>query len=148
MSAPQLTDASTSSEWIRTVAEAATSDKRRNPSQASIAREVADARRKRFVRLVTYTMVGLVGFTVLGIASFAWRQHAMQSVLAAPVPAALEAPVAPSPAPLLAPEAAPTRDVAPPPAAVSPTVKAAVAKKAIKRSPLSSTKPTTKSAKR
>lgn len=106
MSAPQLTDASTSSEWFRTVAEAGATDKPRSPSQASIP---ADLRRKRFVRLVTYTMGGLVAFTALGLASFSMRQKSMQSALTArseaPTRALSAAPeaitaTAPSPTPL------------------------------------------------
>lgn len=150
MSAPQLTDASTSSEWIRTVAEAAGSDKRRQPSQTSVADGTAGVRRKRFVRLVTYMMVGLVGFTLLGLASFAWRQRAMQSALAAPLPAAPAAPAAPAPETAPAPEAAPAAASAPAPPAVSPAPKAApkATKKTVKRSPFLSTKPVTKAAKR
>lgn len=81
MSAPQLTDANTSSEWFRAVAEPGVTEKPRLPSQASIP---ADLRRKRFVRLVTYTMGGLVAFTLLGVASFSMRQKSMQSALIAP----------------------------------------------------------------
>jgi hypothetical protein len=86
MSSPQLTDANTSSEWFRTVAEPGASGKARSPSQAAIP---VSTRPKRFVRLVTYTMAGLVAFTLLGVASFAIRQSSMQSALAAPVPAPL-----------------------------------------------------------
>jgi hypothetical protein len=104
MSSPQLTDANTSSEWFRTVAEPGTNAKARSPSQAAIP---VSARPKRFVRLVTYTMAGLVAFTLLGVASFAIRQSSMQSALAAPVPAPVAVVVPdsrvvtpPSPAPL------------------------------------------------
>jgi hypothetical protein len=81
VSAPQLTDANTSSEWFRTVADAQAG--RRTPSQVTV--HVA-RRRQGFVRLVTYTMIGLIAFTLLGLASFAWRRHAMLVALAAPVP--------------------------------------------------------------
>ena len=94
MSAPQLTDPGTSSEWFRTVAHGA-SEKPRSPSQAAIA---VSARPKRFVRLATYTMVGLVAFTLLGVVSFAVRQRAMQSALAAPTPALAVVAPATSPA--------------------------------------------------
>lgn len=111
MSAPQLADSSTSSEWFRTVAESAATEKPRSQSQVSIP---TDTRRKRFVRLVAYTMGGLVAFTVLGLASFAWRRHAMQSALATPVPVA---PVVAAPLPEASPEPAPVTEVAPPAAA-------------------------------
>jgi hypothetical protein len=167
MSLPQLTDANTSSEWFRTVAEPGAADKPRSAAQAGI--RPADSRRKRFVRLVTYTMVGLVAFTLLGVARFAWRQHAMQSALAASVPAAVaarEVPPTPSLAPAAetAPEAkalapaavAPVAPVAPAKAAAAAAVRAKkaavranVAKKAAARSPiLSSAKPPTKTARR
>ena len=81
MSAPQLTDANTTSEWFRTVAEAQAG--RRTPSQVIIH---VTRRRQGFVRLVTYTMIGLIAFTLLGLASFAWRRHSMLAALAAPVP--------------------------------------------------------------
>lgn len=155
MSAPQLTNASSSSEWIRTVAEAGGTDKRRRPSQTSIADDSAGPRRKRFVRLVTYTMVGLVGFTLLGVASFTWRQHAMQSALAAPAPVT---PPAASPAlappPVAAAEAPPAAELPPavaPAAAASTPAKGAapkVVKKTVRRSLPSSSKPATKSTKR
>ncbi len=93
MSAPQVADANTSSEWFRTVAEPGAE----TPLRASNATLPTDERRKRFVRLVTYTMGGLVAFTLLGVASFSGRQHAMQSALAAPVPPPA---VAPTPSPL------------------------------------------------
>jgi hypothetical protein len=104
MSSPQLADASTSSEWFRTVAESGASQRTRSPSHG--------ARRKRFVRLVTYTMVGLVAFTLLGVVSFAIRQSSMRKALAAPAPLSVVAPdtrVAPSPPP------APLAEVASPP---------------------------------
>ncbi len=106
MSAPQLADSSTSSEWFRTVAEPS-AEKPAAPSPHSVS---AHARRKRFVRLVTYTMGGLVAFTLLGVASFAWRRHSMQAALAEPVPAAPVAAPAPAaePAPLPATDAVPT----------------------------------------
>jgi hypothetical protein len=86
MSSPQLTDANRSSEWFRTVAGPGASEKTGSPSQAAIP---LGARRKRFVRLVTYTMAGLVAFTLLGITSFAIRQSSMRKALAAPAPAPL-----------------------------------------------------------
>ena len=147
MSSPQLTNANTSSEWFRTVAEAGVSERTRSPSQAAIP---APARRKRFVRLVTYTMAGLVAFTLLGVASFAIRQSSMRKALAAPAPLAVvapERPVAALPRPAaLAENPSPTNaevDAAPPPAAVSkaalPAAKrlkpAKVAPKVAKRSP-------------
>ena len=126
MSSPQLTDANTSSEWFRTVAERGASEKTRSSSQAAIP---AAARRKRFVRLVTYTMAGLVAFTLLGVASFAIRQNSMRRALAAPAPLVAAAPdstVSPPlhPAPLAEiPPPHPEVDAAPPrpPAAVNQT---------------------------
>ena len=150
MSAPQLADSSTSSEWFRTVAEAAATEKPRSPSQVSIP---TDTRRKRFVRLVTYTMGGLVAFTLLGLASFAWRRHAMQSALATPVPVA---PAAAAPLPEASPEPtpAPVAEVAPAAAAVAKPAKPAAvtkstaaakpAKKATTSPFLSPAKPATK----
>ena len=152
MSSPQLTDANTSSEWFRTVAEPGASEKTRSPSQAVIP---AVARRMRFVRLVTYTMAGLVAFTLLGVASFAIRQNSMRKALAAPAPApaplALVAPdrrmaASPSPAPLaeIPSPTNPEVDAAPPrpPAVVNKTAlpaakrsKTAKAIKVAKRSP-------------
>jgi len=105
MTAPQLADANTSSEWFRKVGEAGAVEKPRSPSQAVIAPSGSDGRRKRFVRLVTYTMAGLVAFTLLGVASFTWRQHAMQSALAAPVPVVS---IVPAQTPALAAEAPPS----------------------------------------
>jgi hypothetical protein len=102
MSAPQLTDPGTSSEWFRTVEDQAQSS--------------ASARRRRFQRLVTYTMVGLSGFAVLGLACFAVRRHALQADLEAPPPS-------PVIAALAAPPAAPAAP--PPPAAPSPEPAAA-----------------------
>jgi|GEM_PF-5452656 len=148
MSSPQLTGANTSREWFRTVAEPNASQKARSPSQATI----SSARPKRFVRLVTYTMAGLVAFTLLGVASFAVRQSSMQSALAAPPPAPLavvapETPVAPSPSPApLAEAPSPTPAElaavpAPPPARVKKT-----ALPTTKRSPITkATKKTTRS---
>ena len=130
MSAPQLADSSTSSEWFRTVAEPAGAEKARSASQVSIP---TDARRKRFVRLVTYTMGGLVAFTVLGLASFAWRRHSMQSALAAPVPVAPAAEAAP------ASKAAPEAEVAPAPAPEAVPAPAAVVAKPAK--PVAAAKP-------
>jgi hypothetical protein len=155
MTAPQLADANTSSEWFRKVGEAGAAEKPRTPSQAVIAPSGSDARRKRFVRLVTYTMGGLVAFTLVGVASSIWRQHAMQSALAAPVPIVG---IAPSPAPAFAAEAppstpalaeapaAPSALVATAPVAARAPSKAAVSKPAKKstRSPfLSSVKSST-----
>jgi hypothetical protein len=151
MSSPQLTNANTSSEWFRTVAGPGASEKTRSPSQAAIPDA---ARRKRFVRLVTYTMAGLVAFTLLGVASFAIRQNSMQKALAAPAPAplAVAAPdtrVSASPRPASLAEipspSNPEVDSAPPspPAAVNKTALPAakrskttkVTKKEAKRSP-------------
>jgi hypothetical protein len=146
MSAPQLADSSTSSEWFRAVAESGAEKPAAAPPQSSS----TDARRKRFVRLVTYTMGGLVAFTLLGVASFAWRRHAMQSALAAPVPLA----AAPAPAaeatPTTAAEAAPipAAAAATPPKPVAAPKRAVAATKPAKkatRSPfLSSVKPAAK----
>lgn len=122
MSAPQLADSSTSSEWFRTVADAEAAEKPRTPSQVSIP---TDVRRKRFVRLVTYTMGGLVAFTLLGIASFAWRRHSMQSALAAPAPAPVAAPAPEGPVAV-----APAAEAAPA-AAVAPAKPAVVAKRSV-----------------
>lgn len=107
MSAPQLTDPGTSSEWLRAVDDTA--------------RANAAARRKHFQRLVTYTMVGLTGFAVLGLGSYAWRRHTLQAALEAPPPVAAPAVLAaapPTPAaqPALTPETVPP----PPPAAAKP----------------------------
>ncbi len=128
MSAPQLTDANSSSQWLRAVADPATGQPR-SPSQSAI--EVTQ-RRNRFVRLVTYTMVGLVAFTLLGAASFAWRQHSMK--------AALEAPVQPAPAVIAAAPAAPAArpasetntETVPAPPAPAATIPRTVAKKVAK----------------
>lgn len=133
MSAPQLTDANTSSEWFRAVAPSGAVG--RTPSQVAIQ---VTRRRQGFVRLVTYTMVGLVAFTLLGLASFAWRRHSMQAALAAPVPVTVTAPLAAAPlgaaaanatvtgAPASAPEplAAPVTPVAASAQAAVPAVKA------------------------
>ncbi len=142
MSAPQVADANTSSEWFRTVAEPGAE----TPQRASNAALPTDGRRKRFVRLVTCTMGGLVAFTLLGVASFAGRQNAMQSALAAPVPPPVvaatpgpQAPVAEAPAIAAAAAAAavglaatPAAPVAAPkPAAAKATAKPS--KKAVKR---------------
>jgi hypothetical protein len=148
MSAPQLTDANTSSEWFPTVAGAGGGEKARSPSQAAIP---SDARRRRFVRLVTITMVGLVAFTLVGVASFAWRRHSERAALEAPVaaPAAPAAP--PAVTPVLAseteaPPSPPAASVAASPASPKGTSTAVAttarpAKKAAKRSPfLSSAK--------
>ncbi|MES1182918.1 MAG: hypothetical protein ABUL60_03835 [Myxococcales bacterium] len=125
MTAPQLADANTSSEWFRKVGEAGAAEKPRTPSHAVIAPSGSDARRKRFVRLVTYTMAGLVAFTLLGVASFTWRQHTMQSALAAPVPVIS---IVPAPTPALAAEAPPsTPALAETPAAPAAPVAAAPA---------------------
>jgi hypothetical protein len=82
MAAPQLSDPGTSDEWFPTVEERSRSN--------------ATARRQRFQRLVTYTMVGLTAFAVLGLASFAWRRHALKADLAT-LPAAPVAQPAPAP---------------------------------------------------
>ncbi|HYJ07931.1 MAG TPA: hypothetical protein VEX18_02955 [Polyangiaceae bacterium] len=116
MSAPQLSDPGTSSEWFRTVEDQARSD--------------ASARRRRFQRLVTYTMVGLSGFAVLGLACFAFRRHALQADLEAPPPSPAVAAIAVPPAsPAAPPPAAPS----PEPAAASPalTAHAAASKAAL-----------------
>jgi hypothetical protein len=142
MSAPQLTDANTSSEWFRKVGEAGAADKQRSPSQAAISPSGADARRKRFVRLVTYTMGGLVAFTLLGVASFAWRQHTMQGALAAPVLAGPE--LAPPPSSPVASEA-PTEAAAPAAAPVAPAASAAVPAHAPRKAVPTKTKKTARS---
>lgn len=122
MSAPQLADAGTSSEWFRKVGGSEATEKPLRASQSDIVPSRADARRRRFARLVTYTMVGLVAFTLLGVTSFLLRQRAMQNALAAPVPATPA--VSPTPPPALASETrvdTPTPAVAPPaPAAAAP----------------------------
>lgn len=123
MSAPQLTDANTSSEWFRKVAEPGAGS--RTPSQIAIQ---VTRRRQGFVRLVAYTMVGLVAFTLLGLASFAWRRHSMQAALAAPVPVTAlpaTAPLGLVPAPLGPVPAAPA--LAAEPLVAPPTPVAAVA---------------------
>jgi hypothetical protein len=146
MSAPQLADSSTSSEWFRTVAEPGAE---KAPTTAPEAVS-PDVRRKRFVRLVTYTMGGLVAFTLLGIASFAWRRHSMQAALAEPVPAepaaALAAPIAEA-APVPVAEAIPAAAAAPAKPAAAPKRAIAAGKPAKKptRSPfLSAAKPQAK----
>jgi hypothetical protein len=101
MAAPQLSDPGISGEWIPVV-------EARSSSRAA-------ARRKRFQRLVTYTMAGLTAFAVLGLASFAWRRHALQADLEARPPALPAAP-APAPAAPPAPLAALDKDQASPPA--------------------------------
>jgi hypothetical protein len=126
MSSPQLTDANRSSEWFRTVAEPGASDKTGGTSQAAI---LPGARRKRFVRLVTYTMAGLVAFTLLGVTSFAIRQNSMRKALAAPAPPPLAVAVPdsretpPRPAPLAEIPTPTEVEAAPPqpPAAVNKT---------------------------
>ncbi len=144
MSAPQLTDANTSSEWIRRVADPATGQAR-SPSQVGI--QVTEPR-KRFVRLVTYMMVGLVAFTLLGVASFAWRQRSMKAALEAP------GPVAPAAAALVARPATPAAPLAPetntegvptPPAPVGAAVPRPAAKKAVAAPAVAKSKPAIKS---
>lgn len=129
MSAPQLADSSTSSEWFRTVAESGAE----KPVAPSATLASTDARRKRFVRLVTYTMGGLVAFTLLGVASFAWRRHSMQAALAEPVPAVPVAALASAPPT----EAAPVAEASPAPAVAAtpakPAAKRAVASKPTKQ---------------
>jgi hypothetical protein len=137
MAAPQLSDSGISGEWFPTVEESARSN--------------ATARRKRFQRLVTYTMVGLTAFAVLGLASFAWRRHTLKAdletlpaaAMAQAAPAAQPAPVAaldrdtasPPPPPVSdAPVAAPAPPPAVAPAPASMQAKS-VAKKAPSRSP-------------
>ena len=146
MSAPQLADSSTSSEWFRTVAEPGAE---KAPTTAPEAVS-PDVRRKRFVRLVTYTMGGLVAFTLLGIASFAWRRHSMQAALAEPVPAEPAAAIAPiAPAPVPATEAVPAAAATPAKPAAAPKRAVAASKPAKKatRSPfLSAAKPQAKTA--
>jgi hypothetical protein len=149
MTSPQLTDANTSSEWFPTVAGAGGGEKPRSPSQAAIP---TDARRRRFVRLVTFTMVGLVAFTLVGVASFAWRRHSMRAALEAPVATAAPALAVPAvAAPAVVAAAASETEAQPSSAAVSvvatavkPKVvstSAKPARKAVKRSPfLSSVK--------
>jgi len=143
MSAPHLTDSSISNEWMRADVVASTTEKPRPPSQASIADGVASTRRKRFARLVTYTMLGLVAFTVLGVALFLWRRHAMQNALASPPPASLVAAtpsaVTTSPAPTPAFSTSETTSAAAGVASSAPAAKPTVAKKGLKRSPISST---------
>jgi hypothetical protein len=142
MSAPQLSDANTSSEWFRKVGEAGAADKQRSPSQAAISPNGADARRQRFTRLVTYTMVGLVAFTLLGVASFAWRQHAMQGALAAPLLASPE--LSPPPTPAVAPET-PTEAAAPAATPVAPVASAVVPAHATRKAAPTKVKKTTRS---
>lgn len=145
MSAPQLADSSTSSEWFRTVAEQG-AEKPATTAPQSVS---TDVRRKRFVRLVTYTMGGLVAFTLLGIASFAWRRHSMQAALAEPVPAAPAAAIAPvtEAAPVPATETVPAAAATPAKPAAAPKRAVAASKPAKKptRSPfLSAAKPQAK----
>lgn len=150
MSAPQLADSSTSSEWFRTVAESGAE----KPAPTTPESVSTDARRKRFVRLVTYTMGGLVAFTLLGIASFAWRYHSMQAALAEPVPAAPVAAIAPPAEAAPAPESgatAPAVAVAATPAKPTAAPKRAVAaskpaKTAARSAFLGAAKPQTKAA--
>jgi len=118
MSAPQLTDANTSSEWFRTVAEPGATEKPRLSSQPSIP---TDLRRKRFVRLVTYTMGGLVVFTLLGVASFSMRQQSMQSALAAPPALPADGVVPAAPVPATTPEAVAAEAASPTPVSNVPT---------------------------
>jgi hypothetical protein len=136
MAAPQLSDPGTSSEWFPTVEETARSN--------------ATVRRQRFQRLVTYTMVGLTAFAVLGVVSFAVRRHSQKAALATPPPAPLVQPAAAA-APLVArapetvsPPAPPVSD-APVAAAAAPPQPVAKAKPAIKKAP--SRSPFLKSAK-
>jgi hypothetical protein len=108
MSAPQLTDPGTSSEWLRIIAGA---------PQAN-----AMARRQYFQRLVAGVMVGLTAFAALGLACFAWRRHSLQAALEAP-PKALV--VQPASAPVVRPETenavpAPVSDTAVPVPSVAP----------------------------
>lgn len=120
MSAPQLTDPGTSSEWFRAVEDDA--------------RATAAARRKHFQRLVTYTMVGLTGFAVLGLGSYAWRRHTLQTALAAPAP--VTAPVVVQAAPIAPAAPSPVAEaVPPPPAAAAPKPVAAKARPAAKAKP-------------
>lgn len=123
MSAPQLTNPGTSSEWFRAVEDDA--------------RATAAARRKHFQRLVTYTMVALTGFAVLGLGSYAWRRHTLQAALAAPVPIAtpVVAQAAP-PMPVASPAAEPVAVPPPPAAAAQPAPKPV----AVKTKPASSKK--------
>jgi hypothetical protein len=90
--------------------------------------------------LVTITMVGLVAFTLLGVASFAWRRHSMRAALEAPVPT----PAVPMLA--AAPPAAPPETEAQPSAA--PVAEAAAAPKAISTPRTTTAKPVKKIAKR
>ena len=115
MSAPQLSEPGTSSEWFR--------------ADNDSARESAQARRKHFQRLVTYTMVGLTGFAVLGLGSYAWRRHTLQAALAAPAPVAapVVAPAAPQP-PAAPPSPAADPVAVPPPPAVTAAPKPVAAK--------------------
>jgi hypothetical protein len=145
MSAPQLTDANSSGEWFRTVKEPGARPQR-SPSEAAID---VKQRRQRFVRLVTYTMGGLVAFTLLGVASFAWRQHSMKVALAAPVPvpavvAAMQpaslTPAAPPPASETTTEAVPA-----PPKPVAAAVRPPTAKKSAAASAVAKAKPAIKS---
>ncbi len=133
MSAPQLTDANTSSEWFRTVKDQGAGPQR-SPSQVAI--DDGKQRRQRFVRLVTYTMAGLVAFTLLGVASFAWRQHSMKAALEAVPVAAAPAPQPATPAPAPVAEAQTETVPAPPVAAAvpPPPVKRSAAARSIAKS--------------
>ena len=110
MSAPQLTNPGVSSEWFRTLEDRARSD--------------ASARRRRFQRLVAYTMAGLTGFALLGLACFVWRRHALQADLQAPPPTIAVAPLAAAPAappPAAAPIPEPALESPPPAPPVATT---------------------------
>ena len=129
MSAPQLSNANTSSEWFHAVAEPSATEGR-SPSQAAI--HATQGRRRRFVRPVTYTMVGLVAFTLLGVASFAWRRHSMEAALDASVPVAPAPNVLAAAPPALAAPPASEATAEPPPA---PPATAAMPRPAAKKSP-------------
>ena len=143
MSAPQLTDANSSGEWFRTVKEPGTGPQR-SPSQAAIDVKL---RRQRFVRLVTYTMGGLVAFTLLGVVSFAWRQHSMKVALEAPVPVAAAPAIQPAPITLAAPAAPETNTeaVPAPPAPVAAAIRPPAAKKSAAAPAAAKAKPAIKS---
>ena len=134
MAAPQLSDPGTSDEWFPTVEERS--------------RTTATARRQRFQRIVTYAMVGLTAFAVLGLISFAWRRSTLKAdlearppLLAQAAPAAQPAPVAALDKDIASPPAPPVSDTpvalaaTPPTPAVTPVAAKPVAKKAPARSP-------------
>ena len=127
MSAPQLTDPGTSNEWFPAVEDRSRAD--------------AAARRQRFQRMVTYTMVGLTAFSVLGLACFAWRRHSLKADLEAPPPAAVALPAAAAPAALLA--AAPASPT-PPPVSVAPAPAVEPAATPVTPKPVANAKPTSK----